>query len=231
MFRHTDAVAFGVNDDSGERVVRLAGGVVLDRAWLRTRSLTSPEERADAEAWSSLPPATFMCGRGSDWRTWVKDSLGLGHEHHRGSRIGKAMNHTNRCCSFSANFRGIVAVLSVVGAAACAPKDTSEPGKGGTSQSSSPQQVSTAGLSAFWSSADESIHDAQKSLRSARQVARQIGGGGDRGRLRQGHRRRTSSRRARARSREPCGQGACHFHVEQYDCFDRGAHSGGCNEC
>jgi len=53
LFQHTDSVSFRASDDSGERVMHLGVKVVLDHAWLRTHTLTTPEERAEAEAWSS----------------------------------------------------------------------------------------------------------------------------------------------------------------------------------
>lgn len=63
-----------------------------------------------------------------------------------------------------ATLRRFAVVLSVIGAASC------------TSPSVSKEGGSPAGLSGFWSHADESVHGVQNSLRSARQVARQIGG-------------------------------------------------------
>ena len=45
-----------------------------------------------------------------------------------------------------------------------------------TQPSPSAEARSSAGLNRFWSSADESIHDAQRSLRSARQASGQLGG-------------------------------------------------------
>lgn len=91
-------------------------------------------------------------------------------------KIGSGMNHTKRCTSERAGVLcALVALTSVVGAAACASKDLPE-SRNRKSPSSSTERGAIAGLSAFWSSADESIHDAQKSLRSARQAARQLGG-------------------------------------------------------
>ncbi len=72
--------------------------------------------------------------------------------------------HSRGLAAFSASFRRFAVVLSVVAAASCA------------SPSSSTGGASSAGLDSFWSSADASVHDAQKSLRSAKQVAGQIGG-------------------------------------------------------
>jgi len=81
------------------------------------------------------------------------------------------MNHADsrrskphRSRAFGAAVLRSALVVSILGAASCkSPPKSSE-------------AESSAALSAFWSDADQSVHDAQKSLRSARQVARQLGG-------------------------------------------------------
>ncbi len=65
--------------------------------------------------------------------------------------------------AFSAGLLGFAAVLSVAGVTAC------------TSKSSSNEKEATAALNVFWTSADESVHDVQSSLRDARRVGVEMG--------------------------------------------------------